>query len=56
MKSNAYIFALLIRAQVLTPVLYETMRTVSLFVKQPIAPYNEYLDPSLDFFHLIYTE
>ncbi len=43
-QSTNYVYLLFFRAQVLPPMLYETMKLVALFVKQPIADYNEYLD------------
>jgi hypothetical protein len=35
--------------------LYETMKLVALFAKQPIADYNEYLDQKKDFSHPIFS-
>jgi hypothetical protein len=43
-QSIGYIYMLFFRAQVLPPMLYESMKTVALFVRQPIADYCEYLD------------
>jgi hypothetical protein len=43
-QATSYIYLLFFRPQVLPPLLYESMKTIALFVKQPIANYNEYLD------------
>jgi hypothetical protein len=54
-QSLGYVYLLFFRAQVLPPMLYESMKTFALFVKLPIADYNEYLDPKYDFSHPIYS-
>jgi hypothetical protein len=44
-QSTAYVYLLFFRPQILPPLLYESMKTIALFVKQPIAEFNDYLDP-----------
>jgi hypothetical protein len=50
-----YVYLLFFKVGYYPPLLYEFMKSISIFIKKPIAPYNEILDQKHDFSHPIFN-